>query len=137
MTEALLESARERLPSYMMPSVLLQVDSLPLTANSKIDRKALVAQGVETLKQHSGTAETVLSAAEQQIAAIWQSVLNTQEIPEADEDFFDFGGDSLDIIKVRTMLSDLAGREIEITELFTDPTVSGMAALVQEEASES
>ena len=35
------------------------------------------------------------------------------------------------------MLSDLAGREIEITELFTDPTVSGMAALVQEEASES
>lgn len=121
----------------MMPSVLFQVDSLPLTANSKIDRKALVAQGVETLKQHSGTAETVLSAAEQQIAAIWQSVLNTQEIPEADEDFFDFGGDSLDIVKVRTMLSDLAGREIEITELFTDPTVSGMAALVQEEASES
>ena len=96
-----------------------------------------MAQGVETLKQHSGTAETVLSAAEQQIAAIWQSVLNTQEIPEADEDFFDFGGDSLDIVKVRTMLSDLAGREIEITELFTDPTVSGMAALVQEEASES
>ena len=137
MTEALLESARERLPGYMMPSVLFQVDSLPLTANSKIDRKALVAQGVETLKQHSGTAETVLSAAEQQIAAIWQSVLNTQEIPEADEDFFDFGGDSLDIVKVRTMLSDLAGREIEITELFTDPTVSGMAALVQEEASES
>lgn len=137
MTEALLESARERLPGYMMPSVLFQVDSLPLTANSKIDRKALVAQGVETLKQHNGTAETVLSAVEQQIAAIWQSVLNTQEIPEVDEDFFDFGGDSLDIVKVRTMLSDLAGREIEITELFTDPTVSGMAALVQEEASES
>ena len=79
----------------------------------------------------------MLSAVEQQIAAIWQSVLNTQEIPEVDEDFFDFGGDSLDIVKVRTMLSDLAGREIEITELFTDPTVSGMAALVQEEASES
>ncbi|HNZ99585.1 non-ribosomal peptide synthetase [Ruminococcus sp.] len=129
--ETLRKAAESRLPSYMIPDMIFGLEALPLTANAKTDRKALAAMAEELIQeQHSEAADTGLTEKELIVAGIWRSVLNTDEMPSAGEDFFDFGGDSLDIVRVRNALSESVGREIEIGDIFEDVSVSGMARLI-------
>ena len=131
-TDSVLKIAKSRLPEYMIPSVIFIVPNLPLTANGKIDRKSLAKQGEEILlKQKNEEAPVEMTEIEQLVAATWQEVLGLDELPNLHEEFFDYGGDSLDIVKIRTKLSEMCGKEIEMADIFMDPTVSGMAALLQ------
>nr|ASV46716.1 non-ribosomal peptide synthetase [uncultured bacterium] len=79
---------RERLPEYMVPAAFVAVDSIPLTPNGKVDRRALPAP------EQGGPAEAYVAprtAAEEQVAAIWAEVLGVQRVGVLDN-FFEHGG---------------------------------------------
>ncbi|PSL78526.1 hypothetical protein C7T35_42455, partial [Variovorax sp. WS11] len=80
----------QKLPEYMVPAVILVLDTLPLNANGKIDRKALPAveaQGQETYEAPEGEIE-------QALAEVWQQVLGVERAGRHDN-FFELGGDSI------------------------------------------
>jgi acyl-CoA synthetase (AMP-forming)/AMP-acid ligase II/acyl carrier protein len=118
-----------RLPAYMVPSALVRLDSMPLSSNGKVDRRALPA--VEEVR---GTREYVAprTPTEEAIAAIWKDVLGAQlgRPISVDETFFDVGGDSVTAARVLTRIRDGFGVSISIRSIFDRPTIEGVAAAV-------
>jgi amino acid adenylation domain-containing protein len=115
----------QRLPSYMLPSIFLFMDALPLTAGGKIDRKALVAMGPPPETAQAREIEPPADDLERAIAGIFQQMLKLALIGRGD-DFFLLGGDSLSVVELQIRLSDAFG--VSLTSLYHDATVSGIAA---------
>jgi len=122
---ALLAQLRERLLAYLVPSHLQVLDQLPLTANGKLDRKALPAPG-------AGVAPAYLAPQgelAQRIAAIWEDVLRREPIG-AQDNFFELGGDSIISIQVVSRARQ-AGIRFTPRDLFEHQTVQGLASVAQ------
>ncbi|MFF2043469.1 amino acid adenylation domain-containing protein [Kitasatospora sp. NPDC058170] len=117
---------RTRLPDYMVPAALVVLDALPLNANGKVDRAALpepaAAQPV------SGGAE-LATEAEHEVAAAYRQVLAVDEIGATD-DFFALGGDSFSAVHTVRLI----GRGLSVIDLFQQPTVRELAALLDARA---
>ena len=119
---------RERLPEYFIPSLFIVLDKLPLTANGKVDRRALPAPEYSS---HSD-AETFTSPRtpeEKKIAEIWTDVLDNGRV-DIDANFFDLGGHSLLATKVITRIREAFGLNVPLRVLFDSPTIAGVAAYV-------
>jgi amino acid adenylation domain-containing protein len=119
-----------RLPEYMVPAAFVRLDTLPLSANGKLDRAALPMP--EPVAAPAGGAEP-RTEAERAIAAIWREVLGVDRVG-VDDDFFALGGHSLLATQVVTRmrpLTDGSGRRVGVLDLFRQPTVRGLAALVE------
>ena len=103
----------EKLPEHMVPSFYIQLDSFPLTANGKLDRKGLpqVKDG-DLIKQQYIAPENII---EEGLVAIWQEVLGVEKIGITDN-FFDLGGHSLLIIKTLSLIN----KKFHVTLKFTD-----------------
>ncbi|MBN6100552.1 amino acid adenylation domain-containing protein [Xanthomonas sp. CFBP 8703] len=125
----------DELPAYMVPSVFVEIDALPLTGNGKVDRKALPApaaagnaEDVEDAGDHarpdSRTAE--LEAA---LSGIWSDVLDVADVARHDQ-FFDIGGDSLKIVQVQIRLRSLLKVEATLAELYRHATLADLARLL-------
>jgi aryl carrier-like protein len=116
---------RERLPEYMVPQTLVLLAQLPLTANGKIDRKALPSlEGANA--QETVTYVAPRTELEQQIAVIWQTVLGAEKVGLHDN-FFDLGGHSILLIEASSKLRLALDRELSVVDMFRHPTVSAMA----------
>jgi amino acid adenylation domain-containing protein len=119
---------KTELPDYAIPSVFVRLDALPLSANGKVDRRALVEAGAPTFQ---ATTEYIAprTEIEEQLATIWQSVLRVDRVG-IDDNFFELGGNSLlagqAIARVRRMLSVHA----PVTWIFESPTVRALAAMI-------
>jgi polyketide synthase PksJ len=114
------------LPDAMIPTVFVALYSLPTTATGKIDRRALPAPGrVRPLMDEAFV--PARTAAEQQLTAIWTSVLGLETVGIHDN-FFDLGGDSLLLLRVHARLREATGAEVPIVDLFAHPTVGALAA---------
>jgi amino acid adenylation domain-containing protein len=115
---------RSRLPEYMVPSEFTFIAEIPLTVNGKLDVKALP----EPRRQRpSGPPQpTGGSALEQGIAEIWRDVLQQSSVG-LEQNFFDVGGNSMNLVQVHARLQRLLGREFSVTELFTHSTVRALA----------
>ncbi|MEM7530553.1 MAG: amino acid adenylation domain-containing protein [Chloroflexota bacterium] len=118
----------QTLPAYMVPSAFVRLDKMPLTANGKLNRKALpVPMQRVTGKATSGTTYVMpQTEAERQIASVWQDVLKVERVG-VHHNFFDLGGHSLLLVQVHSRLCDLFGQKIAITALFRYPTVQALA----------
>lgn len=114
---------RERLPDYMIPAGLVPVLRIPLTANGKIDRQALLALEAPELASAFAAPRT---PTEQLLAGLWREVLGVDQV-SLDANFFDLGGSSVSLIKARTLLAERTGREVEVTDFFAHPTVRRLA----------
>jgi acyl carrier protein len=116
---------RERLPEYMVPTGIIVLDEMPLTANGKVDRKALPEpdEARVTNRQETGASK---SAIEEIIAGIWAEVLGVKEVG-VEEDFFELGGHSLMAIRVVSKVREVLGVEISLRTIFERPTVTGLA----------
>ncbi|HEX5656173.1 MAG TPA: amino acid adenylation domain-containing protein [Polyangiales bacterium] len=126
--EAALRSAlRERLPEPMQPSAYVQVQSFPLSANGKIDRRALPAFSLERRAQ---AAVAPRSALEQQLAAIWRELLPGREVGVHDN-FFDLGGHSLLLAQVQSRLLEDLAREVPVLTMLQHPTIEALAAALE------
>ncbi|HEY6323871.1 MAG TPA: condensation domain-containing protein, partial [Thermoanaerobaculia bacterium] len=113
----------ERLPEYMLPAAWVVLPRLPLTANGKLDRKALPAPGAAP-----GANEYVppRTPVERELAAIWAAVLRVERVG-VDESFFELGGDSILTLQVVSKASR-AGLRVAPRQLFDHPTVARLAA---------
>lgn len=117
----------ERLPKYMIPSHIVILEQLPLTAVGKIDRSRL-SDPVPSRSQasESGAAGRL----EIQIIEIWKRVLSLSSV-SVEQSFFDVGGTSLTLALVAHQLEEVAGASFEITDLFRYPTIRALAAFLR------
>ncbi|MBI2948517.1 MAG: AMP-binding protein [Verrucomicrobia bacterium] len=111
----------EKLPEYMVPSAFVLLDAFPLTANGKIDRRALAALEVRRCDEEKSF-EPPRTELERTIAQIWERVLEVPKIG-LDGNFFELGGNSLLIIQVHDKLRSALTKNFPITKLFQYPTV--------------
>ncbi|ETF02458.1 peptide synthetase, partial [Advenella kashmirensis W13003] len=134
--DALNTQLRRLLPDYMVPTHWLQLDSLPLSANGKIDRKTLADQLDLLTATHTETTSSGNHApsgsAEQQVAAIWQKRLGRSSL-NRDDHFFQLGGDSLLATQVvADMQRDGWQAQQPLRRLFSHPVLSDFAAIWQQ-----
>lgn len=115
-----------KLPEYMIPSYYLQVDDIPLTTHGKVDVKALPEIGPGNIKLDVVFAPPT-SEIEKTIAAIWKDVLRLEKVG-IDDNFFDLGGNSLDIIKVNSRLKQVSEKGLSVVSMFKYPTIRSLAA---------
>src|SRR5262245_51522261 len=113
----------KKLPDYMIPSIFVTLETMPLTPNGKVDRKALPAPARARPKL-----ETVYvaprSSMQRELREIWSEVLGFDEIGIHDN-FFDLGGDSLRAEQVIARIRQSLDVEVPLHELFSTPTVAG------------
>ncbi|MFP5285759.1 MAG: beta-ketoacyl synthase N-terminal-like domain-containing protein, partial [Thermoanaerobaculia bacterium] len=127
----LLAFLRERLPAPMVPAAVMEVPSLPLNANGKVDTSSL-----PTPERTSEAGQTApRGEIERAIAAVWQEALGVPRVGVHDN-FFDLGGHSLLMAKVHARLQEfLPG--LSLIDLFKHPTIAALARAVAGEAREA
>jgi len=127
--DAALRTALARtLPDYMLPSHIIRLDALPLTASGKIDQHRLPAPQASP-QSILGDDASPHPGVENQLAAIWQAVLKTAAVGRHDN-FFQLGGDSILSLQVVSRARQV-GLQFSPRDLFRQPTVAGLAPLVQ------
>ncbi|MCP3014693.1 amino acid adenylation domain-containing protein [Nocardiopsis dassonvillei] len=122
-TGALRERLADRLPGYMVPTAVVALDALPLTANGKVDHRALPAPAVRSAADHVEPREGAERAAAEEFAA----ALGLARVGARD-DFFALGGDSILAARVAWRLGERLGTGLDPRALFRHPTPEGIAA---------
>ncbi|MEG8178108.1 amino acid adenylation domain-containing protein [Nocardia terpenica] len=123
------EYLSDRLPEYMVPSSFVVLDALPLTANGKLDRRALPApEGRRALR-----AELVepRNPDEEALAGIWRAVLSLDRVGVFDN-FFELGGHSLLATQVVTRASEAFDVRLPVRIMFDTPTIAELAERIAE-----
>lgn len=128
-TSALRATLRERLPEYMVPGSLVELESLPLTSNGKVDRQSLPPLRFSALEQEEAYIAP-RTPVEQLLGEIWASVLGTDRIGVHD-DFFALGGHSLLATQVVSRVQETFQRKLPLQTFFARPTLAGLAEEVQ------
>ncbi len=126
-TDDLRAFLKERLPQYMVPARFVYLDTLPLTSNGKVDRKALPPPPKVTSGAGKGGAPLTKTA--RTIAAFWSELLKVEGIGIHD-DFFDLGGDSLNATGLVARLRATFGVDLRLASLFDQPTIAGLSEVV-------
>ncbi|KIO77523.1 hypothetical protein TH53_08765 [Pedobacter lusitanus] len=125
--DLLIEYLESRLPDYMVPHVFLELDVFPLTANGKLDKKALPdINRVEIVRTDHQEEQT---ETEQKVKEIWALSLGIDE-PGIHEDFFKLGGDSIIAIGVISRLRKVFNDSIRLYDLYECSTISRLSALI-------
>ncbi|WP_054920431.1 non-ribosomal peptide synthetase [Pseudomonas sp. NBRC 111138] len=122
--DALKAHLKAQLPDYMVPAHLIVLQSMPLTANGKLDRRALPEPDPEANRQAYVAPRSEL---EHSLAAIWCAVLNVEQVG-LDDNFFELGGDSILSIQVVSRARQ-AGIHFSPRDLFQHQTVQSLAAV--------
>jgi amino acid adenylation domain-containing protein len=120
---------QEKAPAYMIPSVFMALDRLPLTQNGKVDRAALPPPG-QRRPDLDGAFVAPATAVERRIAAIWQELLGLERVG-VDDNFFDLGGHSLLLIRLHARLKETLGVEAQIVDLFRYPTIAAFSRFLE------
>jgi thioester reductase-like protein len=115
----------QKLPEYMIPSAFVILEALPLTANGKVDRRALPAP--ELPRSHFNNIYVApQTPLEQQLAAIWTEILGVEPIGIHD-DFFEIGGNSLLIAQLVIQIREHFQVDLPLRTLFESPTIADLA----------
>jgi thioesterase domain-containing protein/acyl carrier protein len=125
------QGLKARLAEYMIPSVFVRMEALPLTANGKVDRKALPEPG----REEEGEEESYVGVQDElqrELAKIWEGVLGRGSIGIRDN-FFDLGGHSLLAVRVMNRMEQAFGKRLPVATLFQAPTVEQLAGLLRQE----
>jgi acyl-CoA synthetase (AMP-forming)/AMP-acid ligase II/acyl carrier protein len=120
---------RDKLPEYMVPSVFVILDALPLSSNGKIDRKALPAPD-QARPDPTGAFVAPRTRTEELLAGIWTKLLHVEKVGTHDN-FFDLGGHSLIATRVISRLREEFRVDLPLRSLFESPTVAGLAERIE------
>ena len=118
---------KEKLPEYMVPRAYMVLESLPLTANGKVDRHALPIP--ETITFHNQDYVAPRSQVEELLAQIWAKVLGKEQVGVHDN-FFELGGHSLLATQLTSRIRDTFQIDLPVRNLFETPTVEQLAKCI-------
>ncbi|MGH7824580.1 MAG: non-ribosomal peptide synthetase [Candidatus Binatia bacterium] len=121
---------KQKLPDYMIPATFVTLDSLPLTVNGKIDRRALPAPDQTRPELEHGYAAP-RTEAEEVLARIWAEVLKVERVGVHD-DFFDLGGHSLLATQVASRVREALQVNVPLRLLFDKPTIAELAEVIND-----
>jgi acyl carrier protein len=119
---------KEKLPEYMLPSVYLFLDKLPLTSHGKVDRSAL-SQPEEGVRELDVPFVGPRNAIEEVLAEIFTEVLKIERVG-INDNFFELGGHSLLATQVISLVRKAFQSDLPLRKLFEAPTVASLAALL-------
>ncbi|HEU4886738.1 MAG TPA: amino acid adenylation domain-containing protein, partial [Thermoanaerobaculia bacterium] len=122
------DALSQQLPEYMVPSAFVQLDTLPLTANGKLDRHALPAPEATALSAREY--EAPQGEIEEAIAALWQEQLKVPRVGRHDN-FFELGGHSLLAVQLISHIRATLGVELPLRDLFARPSLASLADAVR------
>ncbi len=114
---------KQKLPEYMVPHAIVMLESMPLTGNGKIDRKALPTPEFQPESAEFVAASTPTQVA---VAALWGQVLKLERVG-IQANFFDLGGHSLLATQIVSRVRSMFGVEMPLRRLFESPTVAGLS----------
>ena len=117
----------KQLPDYMVPSIFVELDAFPLLSNGKVDRKALPEPEWVSEREYIAPRNDT----EESLAAIWQDILDIDQVGIHD-DFFALGGHSLIAIKLVARILEQMQVDVPLDKLFETPTVAALAESVNE-----
>ena len=126
-TEEIQRRLLQKLPSYMVPSVYIPLESIPLTDNGKINRKALLS-----IKYQIGNDAEVVAPRndiEIKIAEIWKAHFELENLGVT-QGYFQLGGDSIKIIRLLGKLNQTFDVHLSLAQLYQHPTIEQQALLV-------
>lgn len=125
---ALRDALARTLPDYMIPSAFVRLDAWPLTANGKLDRRALPAPEAadRVAREYAPPKGTV----EETLAAIWGELLKIDRVGRHDH-FFELGGHSLIAMRLVSRVRNACGVELAMRHLFEAPTLAAFAAQIE------
>jgi acyl carrier protein len=122
--DALRAHLRERLPEYMVPASYVRLDALPLTANGKVDRRALPDPGGDAYA--SRAYEAPIGETETALAEIWAEVLRLERVGRHDH-FFALGGHSLSAVRLLVRVRSQLEVDLPLTDVFEAPFLAALA----------
>ena len=123
------EYLRGILPYYMIPEIYIFCESIPLTDNGKVNRKALKEFDIQKELDSGKTCVEPTNETERKLLTIWREILGVSEI-SCDDSFFELGGDSLSAVRLNNAIRE--GFEIEflLKDIFDKPVLSEQAAFI-------
>ncbi|HKQ04040.1 MAG TPA: amino acid adenylation domain-containing protein [Blastocatellia bacterium] len=120
----------ERLPDYMRPAAFVMLESLPLTPNGKLDRLALPAPtGLPPSDGEEWVAPD--TPIERRLAEIWADMFNGKQVGIFDN-FFHLGGHSIKAVRVINRINQAFNVNLSVRNVFEEPTIAGLALLIEE-----
>lgn len=128
-TNALQEWLAERLPDYMIPTIFVRLDTLPVTTNGKVDRAALPAPDASNILQREDTA-TPGTPIEERLVEIVAPLLDLEQVG-IDDNFFLLGGNSMMGTQLIMRVAETFGIDLPLRTLFEMPTVRQLAAEIE------
>jgi surfactin family lipopeptide synthetase C len=124
--QALKQWLQQRLPNYMIPTIILALDALPLTPSGKVDRQSLPSPQLTSDQQSFVAPRT---ATEEQLTQLWAEVLKLERV-SCNDNFFDLGGHSLLITQLLSQVQARFQVDISLQALFNAPTVASLAQVI-------
>ncbi len=118
----------QKLPSYMVPAAFIAMDKLPLTANGKLDTKALYQPGLDEIHQAAYVAPT--GDIQLALAELWRQLLKHERL-SADQGFFESGGHSLLVAQLNRLIKDRFAVNLSVRQLFDANTIASQAHLIE------
>ncbi|WP_380859462.1 amino acid adenylation domain-containing protein, partial [Streptomyces coerulescens] len=122
-TAALREWLEAKIPSYMVPQVLVVLEEIPLTGNGKVDRKALPSP---SRTQNTAVHTPAATPVEHALVQVWSELLNPSEPLSTTANLFELGADSLLALRA-TAGADRHGLRLQLADVFAHPTITGQA----------
>jgi pyochelin synthetase len=124
---------QQKLPEYMVPSVFMMLENLPINANGKVDRRAL-PDPTQNRAELAGAIVAPRDALELQLAQIWQEILKLPQI-SVTHNFFELGGTSIQAVRLMTQLQKHFGRSYPLPILLQAGTIEHLAQTLRQQGS--
>jgi tyrocidine synthetase-3 len=127
------EYLSQSLPGYMIPSYFIPMEKIPLTANGKIDRKSLPSiDGIRLSSHRKEGCAAPGTNLEKLIATVWKGILKLEQVSIGDN-FFDIGGNSLNILQVNQKLNEILEVSLPAMSMFRYTTIHSLAQFLEQQ----
>ena len=124
----------KKLPDYMIPSVIMEIDEMPLTSSGKINRSALPDPDISKILANKYVAPE--NEQQQILVDIWQEILGIEKLGIKDN-FFQIGGDSIIAIRLTSRINKAFDAHLKVQHLYEQNTIEAYAAIIESEKANS
>lgn len=118
-----------QLPKFMVPSLFIELKSLPLTINGKLDKKALPSPDITAMTQRTYVAPR--NKTEKELVQIWKELLRVESIG-IEDDFFELGGNSLMVTRVVSAIRQNLNIELKALDIFINSNIKELMVVIKE-----